>query len=73
MEKYFELCANYILEFDLIRHGGVIPEIPSEDNLKNESSSFKDKNKAKNNNQYLNINERIKLNMEVKNQSIKNN
>ena len=61
------------MEYDLIRHGGVIPEISSEDNFKNETNSSKDKNAKNNDNQNLNIQEKIKLNMEVKNQSLKNN
>ena len=61
------------MEYDLIRHGGVIPEISSEDNLKNETNSSKDKKTKNNDNQNSNIQEKIKSNMEVKNQSLKNN
>ena len=61
------------MEYDLIRHGGVIPEISSEDNLKNETNSSKDKKAKNNDNQNSDIQEKIKSNMEVKNQSLKNN
>ena len=65
VEKYFDLCANYILEYDLIRHAGVISEISSEENKTNSVS------KTKNINQ--NIESQDKSNLEVKNESLKNN
>ena len=72
VEKYFDLCANFILEYDLIRHGGIIHEISSEDNYKNESNSLKD-NKNKDNNPNTTTEEKLKKNLEVKNESLKNN
>ena len=73
VEKYFELCANYIQEYELIRGGGgVIPEMSSEENYKNESNSFKNNNR-KNFNKNIEIEEKLKLNLEAKNDSLKNN
>ena len=59
------------MEYDLIRRGGIIHEISSEDN-KNESNSLKD-NKSKDNNPNTTTEEKLKKNMEVKNESLKYN
>ena len=74
VEKYFDLCANYILEYELIRQGGVIPEILSEENNKNDSnSSLKENNNRKIEiNKNLSIEDKLKLNLEAKNESLKN-
>ena len=73
VEKYFDLCANYILEYDLIRHGGMIPEISSEENYKNDSKSLKENRNDNNKNQNITIEDKLKLNLEAKNESYKNN
>ena len=65
VEKYFDLCANYILEYELMRHGGIISEISSEENKTSSVS------KTKNINQ--NIESQDKSNLGVKNESLKNN
>ena len=62
VEKYFDLCANYVLEYDLIRHGGVIPEISSEENKNESNPSFKVNQSQSNNNNNQNISIEDKIN-----------
>ena len=68
VEKYFDLCANYILEYEIIRHSGVIPEISYEENYKNDNSLKDNKN---NNDNISSIEDQIKNNLEVKNEDLK--
>ena len=67
IEKYFDLCANYILEYEIIHHSGVIPEISFEENYRNDNT-LKD-NKTDNN--ISSIEDQIKNNLEVKNEALK--
>ena len=62
------MCANYILEYEIIRHSGVIPEISYEENYKNDNSL---KNIKINNNNLPSIEEQIKNNLKVKNEALK--
>ena len=63
------MCANYILEYEIIHHSGVIPEISFEENYKNNNNSLKDN--KNNDNNISSIAAQIKNNLEVKNEALK--
>ena len=66
VEKFFDLCANYALEYDIIHHGGLMQEISFEENYKNDNSL-----KDKNSNNISSNEDQIKNNSEVKNVALK--
>ncbi len=78
IENYFDKCANYILEYDLIRKSGVMTEMTGDENQKYEENNndIQDNNNAikiENNSKNISVEERLKINLEAKNDAIKNN
>ena len=80
IEKYFDLCANYILEYDLIRKSGIVTtegtldenqNINKNNNINNINSN-NNNNIIKVENNNLSIEQKLKLKLEIKNESIKN-
>ena len=81
VDQYFDLCANYILEYELIRKSGIMTEGTIDENQKNtinniNTNEINDNNKMihieDNGKKNISIEDKLKLGLEVKNESIKN-
>ena len=77
-EQYFDLCAKYILEYDLIRRSGLLTEstedylkIPNNNNINHNDNNNKKTINKEEHSKNISFEEKLKLGLEVKNESLK--